>query len=34
VAVAQRNEWSLVSTDIADLVSRGLALAPDAADYP
>lgn len=34
VAVAQRNEWRLISTDIADLVSRGLAVAPDAADYP
>jgi len=34
VAVARRNDWTLVSTDIADLVSRGLAMAPDAADYP
>jgi predicted nucleic acid-binding protein len=34
VAVARRHGWTLVSTDIADLVSRGLAVAPDAADYP
>jgi predicted nucleic acid-binding protein len=34
VAAARRNDWVLVSTDIADLVSRGLAVAPDAADYP
>jgi predicted nucleic acid-binding protein len=34
VAVARRNGWSLVSTDISDLVSKGLAVAPDAADYP
>ena len=34
VAVARRYGWTLVSTDIADLVSRGLAVAPDAADYP
>jgi predicted nucleic acid-binding protein len=34
VAVARRHDWTLVSTDIADLVSRGLAVAPDAADYP
>lgn len=31
VAVAKRNGWTLVSTDIADLVSKGLAVAPDAA---
>jgi predicted nucleic acid-binding protein len=31
VAVAQRNGWTLVSTDIADLVSKGLAVTPDAA---
>ncbi len=31
VAAARRNGWSLVSTDIADLVSKGLAIAPDAA---
>ena len=34
VAAARRHGWTLVSTDIADLVSRGLAVAPDAADYP
>jgi predicted nucleic acid-binding protein len=34
VAAAQRHGWTLVSTDIADLVSKGLAVAPDAADYP
>lgn len=34
VAAARRYEWTLVSADIADLVSRGLAVAPDAADYP
>ncbi len=34
VAVARLNGWTLVSTDIADLVSRGLAVAPDRADYP
>jgi predicted nucleic acid-binding protein len=34
VAAANRNGWTLVSTDIADLVSKGLAVAPDAADYP
>lgn len=31
VAVAKSNGWTLVSTDIADLVSQGLAVAPDAA---
>ena len=31
VAVAQRYGWTLVSTDIVDLVSHGLAVAPDAA---
>lgn len=31
VAVAERNDWTLVSTDFRDLVSRGLAIAPDAA---
>ena len=31
VAVAKRKGWTLVSTDIADLVSKGLAVAPDAA---
>ncbi len=34
VAAARRFDWTLVSTDIADLVSKGLAVAPDAADYP
>jgi predicted nucleic acid-binding protein len=34
VAAARRHNWTLVSTDIADLVSKGLAVAPDAADYP
>jgi predicted nucleic acid-binding protein len=34
VAVARLYGWTLVSTDIADLVSKGLAVAPDAADYP
>jgi predicted nucleic acid-binding protein len=34
VAAARRNDWILVSTDVADLVSKGLAVAPDAADYP
>ena len=34
VAVARRHDWTLISTDIADLVSKGLAVAPDAADYP
>jgi len=31
VAAARRYGWTLVSTDIADLVSKGLAVAPDAA---
>ncbi len=31
VAVAKSNGWTLVSTDVADLVSKGLAVAPDAA---
>lgn len=31
VAVAQRHDWTLVSTDIRDLVSQGLAITPDAA---
>lgn len=31
VAAARRNGWTLVSTDIEDLVSKGLAVAPDAA---
>jgi len=34
VAVARRYGWTLVSTDVADLVSRGLAVTPGAADYP
>ena len=34
VAAARRHNWTLVSADIADLVSKGLAVAPDAADYP
>jgi predicted nucleic acid-binding protein len=34
VAAAQRNGWTLVSADIADLVSKGFAVAPDAAVYP
>jgi len=31
VAAAQSNGWTLVSTDVADLVSKGLAVPPD---YP
>jgi predicted nucleic acid-binding protein len=31
VAVAKGNDWTLVSTDFRDLVSKGLAVAPDAA---
>lgn len=34
VAAARRHGWTLVSADIADLISKGLAVAPDAADYP
>lgn len=34
VATAHAHGWTLVSTDLADLVSRGLAVTPDAADYP
>ena len=34
VAAARRHRWTLVSADLADLVSKGLAVAPDAADYP
>jgi len=34
VAAARRHDWKLVSTDIRDLVSKGLAVTPDAADYP
>ena len=31
VAVARRHRWQLVSTDVRDLVSKGLAITPDAA---
>lgn len=31
VACARREDWQLVSTDLADLVRPGLALSPDAA---
>ena len=31
VAVARRHDWTLVSTDIRDLVSQGLAITPAAA---
>jgi predicted nucleic acid-binding protein len=31
VACARRERWPLVSTDLADLVSPGLAVSPDAA---
>jgi predicted nucleic acid-binding protein len=34
VAAARRYGWALVSADIADLVSKGLAVTPDAAVYP
>lgn len=34
VAAARRHDWTLVSADVRDLVSKGLAIAPDAADYP
>jgi predicted nucleic acid-binding protein len=34
VAAARRHGWTLVSTDVADLVSKGLAVTPDDADYP
>lgn len=34
VAAAHSNGWTLVSTDVADLVSKGLAVTPDGADYP
>jgi predicted nucleic acid-binding protein len=34
VAVSRRYDWTLVSADIADLVSKGLAVTPDAALYP
>jgi predicted nucleic acid-binding protein len=31
VAAARRESWTLVSTDLKDLVSKGLAITPDAA---
>jgi predicted nucleic acid-binding protein len=31
VAAARRHDWQLISTDIKDLVSKGLAITPDAA---
>jgi predicted nucleic acid-binding protein len=34
VAAASHNGWQLVSLDVRDLVSKGLAVTPDAADYP
>lgn len=34
VAAARRNGWTLVSIDVRDLVSKGLAVTPDAALYP
>lgn len=34
VAAARRNGWQLVSFDTRDLVSKGLAVTPDAAVYP
>jgi predicted nucleic acid-binding protein len=34
VAAARRNDWTLVSIDVRDLVSKGLAVTPDAALYP
>src|ERR1700739_3607987 len=34
VAAARRGGWTLVSTDVRDLVSKGLAVTPDAALYP
>ncbi len=34
VAAARRNGWALVSIDLRDLVSKGLAVTPDAALYP
>lgn len=33
-AAARRNGWQLVSLDLRDLVSRGLAVTPEAAVYP
>jgi predicted nucleic acid-binding protein len=34
VAASRRNGWQLVSLDVRDLVSKGLAVTPDAAVYP
>ena len=34
VAAARRYDRTLAGADIAGLVSKGLAVAPDAADYP
>jgi len=34
VAAARRHDWTLVSVDVADLVSKGLAVTPDVAVYP
>ena len=34
VAAARRDGWQLVSLDVRDLVSKGLAVTPDAAVYP
>lgn len=34
VATARRYDWQLVSIDVRDLVSKGLAVTPGAADYP
>lgn len=34
VAAARRNDLQLVSLDMRDLVSKGLAVTPGAADYP
>ncbi|HET7416046.1 MAG TPA: PIN domain-containing protein [Solirubrobacterales bacterium] len=34
VAAARRHGWQLVSLDVRDLVSKGLAVTPDAALYP
>lgn len=34
VAAARRGGWQLVSLDVRDLVSKGLAVTPDAALYP
>lgn len=34
VAAARRNGWQLISLDLRDLVSKGLAVTPDAAVYP